>query len=227
MGIRYVATKNLQRQLESLERQNAIQRERTRIAQDMHDDLGARLTEILFLSDVVADEKRKADETRGHVKRISNAARELVRNLDVIVWALNPKNDSLDNFALYVYEYVENFLAPTGIRCRLDVPDELPNFALSSEIRHNLFLVIKEGVNNIAKHSCADEVWFRLRFTKNLLSISIEDNGKGFAQEKTTSLGNGLVNMEKRMQTIGGCFELKTERTHGTQIKLQISIRKS
>ncbi len=223
---RFVATKNLQRQLESLERQNAIQRERTRIAQDMHDDLGARLTEILFLSDVVADEKRK-DETRGHVKRISNAARELVRNLDVIVWALNPKNDALDSFALYVYEYVENFLAPTGIRCRLDVPDELPNITLSSEIRHNLFLVIKEALNNIAKHSCADEVWFRLRFSKNLLSIAIEDNGKGFAQEKTTALGNGLVNMEKRMQSIGGCFDLETERTRGTQIRLQISIRKS
>ena len=225
--VRFVTTKNLQRQLESLERQNAIQRERTRIAQDMHDDLGARLTEILFLSDVVADEKRKTEETRGHVKRISNAARELVRNLDVIVWALNPKNDSLDNFALYVYEYVENFLAPTGIRCRLDVPDELPNTTVSSEIRHNLFLVIKEALNNIAKHSCADEVWFRLRFTKNLLSISIEDNGKGFAQEKTTALGNGLVNMEKRMQSIGGCFDLTTERTRGTQIRLQISIKKS
>jgi ligand-binding sensor domain-containing protein/signal transduction histidine kinase len=225
-AVRYVSTKNLQRQLDSLERQNAIQRERTRIAQDMHDDLGARLTEILFLSDVVADGKRKTEETRGHVKRISSAARELVRNLDVIVWALNPKNDVLDSFALYVYEYVETFLAPTGIRCRLDVPDELPNLVLSSEIRHNLFLVIKEALNNVAKHSCASEVWFRLRFDKNLLSISIDDSGKGFLEEKTTALGNGLVNMEKRMQTIGGCFELKTERGQGTQIRLLISIRK-
>jgi signal transduction histidine kinase len=147
----------------------------------------------------------------------------------VIVWALNPKNDTLDSFALYVYEYVETFLGPTGIRCRLDVPDEVPSFTLSSEIRHNLFLVIKEALNNVAKHSCASEVWFRLRFTKNVLSIVIDDNGKGFLPEKTNSLGNGLINMEKRVQSIGGCFELQTGRdsgTNGTKIRLQISIRK-
>jgi ligand-binding sensor domain-containing protein/signal transduction histidine kinase len=226
--VRYNTNKNLQRKLDLLERQNAVQRERTRIAQDMHDDLGARLTEILFLSDVVADESRKPGEMRGHVHRISTAARELVRNLDVIVWALNPKNDSLDNFALYVIEYVENFLSPTGIRCRLDVPDELPAVPISSEVRHNLFLVIKEALNNIAKHSCASEVWFRLRFEKQQLAISIEDNGKGFNSGKTNALGNGLVNMEKRMQSIGGCFEIQSERNNaGTQIRLLIVLRKS
>ncbi|MGI8966907.1 MAG: sensor histidine kinase, partial [Limisphaerales bacterium] len=139
-----------------------------------------------------------------------------------IVWAVNPNNDSLDCFVPYICEYIQAFLEPTAIRFSLVISDQLPKCPLSSETRHNLYMVIREALNNIAKHAQASEVVFRLKAEPTGLFISIEDNGKGFSREINSAFGNGLRNMRKRMENIGGCFELHSEPAQGTKIKIEV-----
>ncbi|MDQ6630523.1 MAG: histidine kinase [Verrucomicrobiota bacterium] len=224
-GARYFTKRKLQRKLVLLQQQHAIEKERTRIAQDMHDDLGANLTEILLLSDIAA--KARGEETvKAQVAEISSTAREVVRNLDGIVWAVNPQNDSLEKLAGYIHEYVETYLRRSSIRCWMEMPEKLPEYSLSSEVRHNIFLTIKEALHNTVKHSGASEVKISLQVTDATLFISITDNGKGFTLEKVSSFGNGLQNMSKRIENIGGKFVLSAEPEKGTGLHLDIPLNR-
>ena len=134
---------------------------------------------------------------------------------------MNPKNDSLDKLVSYLCEYAASFLKLASIECRFDVPDYVPKHPLSSEMRHNLFLALKEALNNVAKHSEATEVRLGVKIKDGMLSIRIHDNGRGFEIPKSYLVGNGLQNMEKRVQRVRGQFELKSEPGKGTQILLQ------
>jgi len=206
--------------------QRALNTERLRISRDIHDNVGSRLTEIILLSELARRNQTKPNELEMHVGRLSNVAREVVRDLDEIVWAVNPKNDFLDNLADYIFEYVENFLGMTSIRFRVDVAEDVPHKPLSSAARHNLFLVVKEALNNVVKHSAATEVWVRAKIENRDLTFEIEDNGKGFEQQPD-GLGNGLSNMEKRVKDVGGRFELESFPTNGTRIKISVPLCRS
>ncbi|MDB6027263.1 MAG: putative two-component system sensor kinase [Verrucomicrobiales bacterium] len=215
---RYVTWKKVRGKLIALEQQHAVERERTRIARDMHDDLGARLTEILMLSNLA----KSHPEDKRHIDKISGSANEVVRNLDAMVWAVDPGKDSLENLAFYLQEYAEMFLSATSIRCRLDVPTELPHQPISSDVRHNIFMVVKEALNNAVKYSGATEVSIHLGVVTNRLLIMIEDNGKGFDRQAVSSSTNGLLNMEKRMNAINGEFTLCTKPGQGTRIDIAV-----
>ena len=206
--------------------QRTLNDERLRISRDIHDNLGSRLTEMILLSDLARRNTDKAQELEMHVGRLSNIAREVVRDLDAIVWAVNPKNDFLDNLATYIFRYVEKFLGMTSIRFRVDVAEQMPHRPLSSEARQSLFLVVKEALNNIVKHSAATEVWVRARTEHGDLTFAIEDNGKGFSQRNGNGLGNGLTNMEKRVSEIGGCFDLQSQPGQGTRIKISVPLHR-
>src|SRR6267154_3922568 len=206
--------------------QRALNTERLSISRDIHDNVGSRLTEIILLSELARRNQTKPNELEMHVGRLSNVAREVVRDLDEIVWAVNPKNDFLDNLADYIFEYVENFLGMTSIRFRVDVAEDVPHQPLSSAARHNLFLVVKEALNNVVKHSAATEVWVRAKTENRDLTFEIEDNGKGFEQQPD-GLGNGLGNMEKRVKEVGGRFELESFPTNGTRIKISVPLCRS
>ena len=224
---RYLTWRRLRRNLARLEQQHVVEKERTRIARDMHDDLGARLTEILMLSNLTATGRGGEREMKTNAGKVVDATEDLVRNLDGIVWAVSPDNDSLDNLALYFYEYAQRFFAPTKIRYRWQVsPPDLPRLPLSAEMRHNLFLVFKEALNNVAKHSGATEVNLSLSFEAEMLSLSIADNGKGFS-ESPDHFGNGLQNMRKRIERYGGTFTLKSTSTQGTCVRVVIGTRPS
>jgi signal transduction histidine kinase len=223
-GVRYITKRRMQRHLEKLERQHAVNKERARIAQDMHDDLGARLTEILLLNDRAQHGPR---ETQAEAQAaITEATCSIAQNLDAIVWAVSPRNDTLEKTVLYLWDYVEKFLAKSPIRCRVDMPDDWPSVSVSSEIRHNLFLVIKEAANNIVKYAEATEVWLRLRFEGDTLTVLLEDNGKGFSVTGTDAFGNGLVNMKKRMEIIDGELVIHSEPGKGTRIRMEIPLRR-
>jgi ligand-binding sensor domain-containing protein/signal transduction histidine kinase len=224
LGARYVTKRRMQMKLKSLEHQHSIEKERSRIARDMHDDLGACLTQILFLSDVARKNKCSPDIVDHQINRISETTQEVVRNLDGIVWAVNPKNDTLEGLAAYIEEYVGMFLNGSAIRCRFDFPEQLPSVALSSDLRHNLFLVVKEALNNAVKYSGASEIRLELKHSARALSLAVEDNGKGFTTSEATTLGNGLRNMEERVRGLGGCLEIKSQRGRGTRIQLQIPL---
>ncbi len=223
-GARYVTKRRMQMKLELLERQHSIEKERSRIARDMHDDLGACLTQILFLTDVAKKNKSSPEIVDDQVTRISQTTHEVVRNLDGIVWAVNPENDNLERFAGYIEEYVGVFLGGSTIRCRFDFPEQLPAVPLTSEVRHNLFLVIKEALNNAVKYSNATEIKLELKFSNRVLSLAVEDNGHGFAMAEATTFGNGLRNMEERVKGLGGCFEVKSQKHRGTRIQMQVPL---
>ncbi len=221
---RYAAWSMLQRRLRRLEQQHAIEKERTRIAQDMHDDLGARLSEILLLSKLTQEPDAKPTEVKSRLNRISGAASDLVDNLDAIVWAVNPKNDSFDRFVFYLSEYVPRYLEPTSIRSLFEFPDPLPKTPLNSAARHDLFLVVKEALHNVVKHSGATEVRLSLKIENNSLTMTLADNGKGFETTDRPSQGNGLFSMRERIERLGGTFTLSSTSRVGTTINVTIPI---
>src|SRR5262249_17096239 len=141
--VHYVSTQKLQRQLESLRQQEAIEKERARIARDIHDQLGASLTQISLLGELVETDKAAPTEVEAHARQIAQTARDTTRTLDEIVWTVNPSNDTLDGLINYLCKYAQEYLAVAGVRYRLEVPAELPTTPISPEVRHNVFLAAK------------------------------------------------------------------------------------
>jgi signal transduction histidine kinase len=210
---------------EQAEHQRALEAERARIAQDLHDDLGATLTEIRFLGAVKSRDSLMPEATRAQLREISEKSRQLVSSLDEIVWAVNPANDSLPSLASYLRHVAEEFFRTTEIRYRLDVDQSLPAVALTSEIRHNLYLVVREALNNIAKHSRATEAWLRIHWQDQSLHIVVEDNGCGFVASEAALLRNGLSNMRRRLEKIGGRFGCETRAGSGTVCRIHLSFK--
>ena len=221
----YTARRRMQRKLARLEQQHAIENERGRIAKDMHDQIGAGLTQIGLLTEFARRDAGKNGEAMVHAEKIYEVARELAQTLDEIVWMVNPRNDTLNKLGLYLAAYAEEFFQATDIRCRLDIPPGLPACPLSAELRHNLFLTVKEALNNIAKHSRASEAHLRLVLAHSRLEIDIEDNGTGFSAERANFTRNGLSNMKERIEEIDGTFEISSRPDNGTRICLRVPIK--
>ena len=151
----HVSRRRMRRKLEAAERQQAIERERTRIAKDIHDHLGANLTRISLLSQSAHGELENPAQAAAQLDRIYETSRELTRSMDEIVWAVNPQHDTLDSLASYLGNFAQEYLGSLGIRCRLDVPLQLPHWPITAEMRHNVFLAFKEALHNVVKHSGA------------------------------------------------------------------------
>jgi signal transduction histidine kinase len=194
VAVRQIVVRRLQRRLRDLEGQQAIERDRARIAQDIHDDLGAGLTHIMLLSELARREP--AQEVQSHLGQISDMARGLTRAMDEIVWAVDPQHDTLIGFMDYASAFTEEFLRAAGLRCRMELPPELPKWPMDAELRYNLFLSLKEALNNVVKHAGGTEVRMELRLDKDSITLMVQDNGRGFAGREVNSdhrrgLGNG------------------------------------
>jgi len=223
-AVRYWLVRKMAARMQQLEREAALQRERARIAKDIHDDLGANLTQIALLSNLAQQDASSPEKANERIDRISTTAREVIKSLDEIVWAVNPGNDSLPHLIDYAAQFVLDYLRLAGIRCRLDLPENPPQYALSTDVRHNIFLVIKEAANNIVKHSGATEVWLRIHIEDDFLHISIEDDGRGLETNGRLVRGNGLVNMEKRVAEIGGVYQFASRQKAGTSIQFRVPL---
>ena len=210
---------------EQAERAHALEEERARIARDLHDELGATLTEIRFLGAVKGRDSLVPPATRTQLMEVSEKSRQMVSSLDEIVWAVNPANDSLPSLASYLRHVAEEFFRATEARCRLDVDQSLPPIPLTSEVRHNVYLVVREALNNIAKHAQAAEVWLRIHWRQDVLRIVIEDNGRGFTLTDTASERNGLANMRNRLEKIGGQFEYESQPGSGTICRISLPLK--
>jgi signal transduction histidine kinase/ligand-binding sensor domain-containing protein len=211
------------RKMNRLEQQRAIEHERARIAHDIHDDLGAHLTRITMLSESTREELDNPIQAAAGLNQIYDTARELTRAMDEIVWAVNPKHDTLDSLVSYLEQFAQNFLAMAGVRCRLDMPLELPEWRLTTEARHNLFLAFKEALNNVARHAQASEVHVCLSLKPETFELSVEDNGRGLEPGATKTKdrfasGNGLKNMVRRLETIGGRCDIRSQPGQGTKV---------
>lgn len=223
-----LSTNRLRRKLQGLERQRAIEEDRARIARDIHDDLGAGLTQITLFSELLRrDPPELAPE---HVRQISETANFLTRSMDEIVWALNPKNDTLESLISYICSFAQEYLRSAGVKCRLEIPAHVPTAPVSSEMRHNLFLSIKEVLNNIVKHAGASEVWLRLSLARDRFRFTLEDDGRGMpaseagdANGARLSAGHGLNNLKTRMEALGGTATVSAgTEGRGTRIALHV-----
>ncbi len=223
-SVHYVSTQKLQRQLGVLREQEALEKERSRIARDLHDQLGANLTQVALLGEMAESDKELPEEVEAHARQISQTARETTRALDEIVWTVNPSNDTLDGLVNYVCKYAQEYLALAGLRYRLEVPAQLPALPISPELRHNAFLAAKEAVNNIVKHSKATSAWLRLQLYAGRFVLEIEDDGRGLNAADEKKGRNGLKNMRKRMEDVGGQFELAPRPGGGTIVRLAAPI---
>jgi signal transduction histidine kinase/ligand-binding sensor domain-containing protein len=219
-GVVFITRRRYHEQLERLERQRLLERERSRIAQDLHDDLGAGLAEISFSSALSQDPRLSAEEAREHASEIAARAREMVTSLDEIVWAVNPTHDTLSSLTSYFCQFAQHFLKSGGIRCHLDVPRELPEAHLNAEQRHSLFMAFKEALLNAVKHSGATELRLAIRAEAKSLVISVSDNGRGFEPPGVSgqNSGDGLNNMRTRLQQLEGRCELKSQPGQGTTV---------
>ena len=215
---RHFSLQRVQATLESMRRQRVVDQERGRIARDLHDDLGTRLTHIALLSDLAQRDILRPDEAKSRVLQIAANSRQLIKSLSYTIWAISPGSDSLRDLIDHICCFSAEFLQAAGIRCRLALLEDCPEHELQSDVRHNVFLVIKEALNNIARHANASEVTLDMAIDGPRLLITIADNGRGFTGP---SDGHGLANMRQRMNDIGGDFHIERPPAGGTQVTLE------
>lgn len=204
-----------------LEKQQAIEKERTRIATDMHDDLGAGLSRIKFLSETIGIKKQQQQPIEEDISKIREYSHEMIDKMGEIVWALNEKNDSLSDLLGYARAYAVDYLSQNGIVCKVETPENFPNVFVSGEFRRNIYLSVKEALHNIVKHAEATQVNIVIG-TNHRLTIILQDDGVGFDSKNPKPFRNGLANMKKRMTDIGGFLEIKNEK--GTTVKLSVPL---
>jgi signal transduction histidine kinase len=220
----YFSTQKLRRQLERARREEAVEKERSRIARDIHDQLGASLTQVTFLSELALSDKDEPAEIEAHARQLSQTARNLTRALDEITWAVNPANDTLEGLMTYVCKYAQEYLSVAGLACRFDVPAQLPAWPLSPDARHHLFLAVKEAITNIVRHAKATEARVSLLVEPSRFVLEIQDNGCGLppAAEVAAKARHGLDNLRQRLTELGGQCEVSSEPGQGAKVRLVV-----
>ena len=194
----------------------AQQEERNRISADMHDDLGAGMTTIRLYSELARNKIKHLDIPE--IEKISSSANELLNKMNAIIWSMSSTNDTLGNMVAYIRSYAQEYLENSGIDCIIELPDDIPNIEVQGEVRRNVFLVVKEALNNVIKHAGATKVFIVFTIKDNTAILTIKDNGKGIDFDKLREFGNGLRNMKKRMEDVGIVFSI--EKRDGTIITL-------
>ncbi|HEY4288391.1 MAG TPA: 7TM diverse intracellular signaling domain-containing protein [Puia sp.] len=213
----------LETERKEMEKQVAVlaakQDERNRISVDMHDELGSGVTAIRLMSEIVKSKMK--DQTLPEIEKISNSANELLNKMNAIIWTMTSSNDSIENLVAYIRSYAVEFFENTTIDCYFSMPASIPPREISGEKRRNIFLSVKEALNNVLKHSQSSVV--RINVTvNNRLIIEIQDDGVGINMEKLRKFGNGLNNMKKRMASIDGEFNI--ENSDGTRTTFYLAL---
>jgi len=207
------------RNRQQAELQRAAELERSRIARDLHDDLGTGLTEVSLLASAGLGQLQDGEKIRDRFHTIATKARALVSGLDFIIWAIDPNRNSLQSFADYLAGYAKELFSESAIDCQLRVRVECDAVTLNETERHNLFLAVKEGLNNAIRHARATEVELRISQIGNHLHIFIADNGRGF-DSRIIARGNGLTNLRERLEAMQGQCLVKSQPGAGTTVEL-------
>jgi signal transduction histidine kinase len=221
-------TAQLQNEIEErqkVEQHRAMEEERTRVARDLHDELGAGLTEVGILGSLAKNPSIPSEQKNAYLDQLTNAAHSLVTGLDEIVWAVNPQYDSVPSLASYYSLFAQRFLNLAGIACRLQIAESLPEYPLESRLRHGIFLAFKEALNNVVRHSGATEVRLQIGVARDELMISITDNGRGLPPGNGAAAGSdGLAGMQERMQQLGGACDVQSRAGEGTTVKFNLPL---
>ena len=223
LSVRYYFKRKLEKTKALLEKQQAIEKERTRIATDMHDDLGSGLSRIKFLSETIGIKKQKDEPIEEDISKIRSYSHEMIEKMGEIVWALNEKNDSLSDLLSFTRSYAVEYLSQNGIRCTIGAPEQFPQDFVSGEFRRNIYLTVKEALHNIVKHAQASHVLVKIETDKQL-NLYIRDDGIGFDKSKIRPFSNGLSNMEKRISEIGGKLTITSE--EGTSVLISVPLNR-
>lgn len=192
--------------------------ERLRIAKDIHDDLGSGLSKIHFLSQELLY-KSQGNETKSTMNSVIEISRNLIDNMRDLVWELNTEDTSLDNLVARIREYSTDYLEDTSIGIVGSYASPVPDVALGKVVYRNIFMTVKEALNNTVKHSGAHHVYITVDFGNRKLTVIIRDDGKGFVGQQGSE-GNGLANMKSRIQSIGGTLHIHSSEA-GTEINLE------
>jgi len=223
---RYLAWHRTRRELLRLRGERVLEQERLRISRDIHDDLGARVTEISLASALAKTKASFPESASADFDRISQLSRELVSALYETVWAVNPENDNLDALGNYLCQMTNHLCEHAQLPCRLSISDLPRSVQVSSQLRHNIIMAVKEAVHNAIKHSKASEIILRAEFERGVLLISVQDNGCGFNPASAPN-GSGLTNMHRRMADIGGNCSVESPPDSGTRVQLRLAIPKT
>lgn len=222
-GWRYRISRQLQLENARLAQQQVLEAERFRIARDIHDDFGARVTQISLLSSESQQMPGLSPEIQANFAAVSEMSRNLVGSLYETVWAISPEHDHLDSLGSYTCQMANQMCGPAGLKCRLEIPDLPPEVIITSSLRHNLVMTIKEAIHNVIKHAEATEVQVKVQFENGLLAVEVKDNGKGFTPA-TRRKGNGLLNMERRIHACGGRWTQSSQPGQGTCINIELRL---
>jgi signal transduction histidine kinase/ligand-binding sensor domain-containing protein len=225
-GVRWRERARARRKIEVLKQEQAVQAERARIARDLHDDVGASLTQVALLSELAqTDLARHPERASEHINEIFTTAKDVTRALDEIVWAVNPTQDTLEGFAAFLGTFVQNYARTAGLHGRLDFPETLPATPLAAAVRHHLYLATKEVLHNVVKHAGAKEVCVRLIPETDRFRLVIEDDGQGFAGATPAAGADGLLNLRKRLEQIGGSCLHRSGAGCGTAVEMMVPLR--
>jgi signal transduction histidine kinase len=211
-------------QRQRAERRREIEQERARVAHDLHDDLGARLTEVSMLSALVKSTSTSTEEKNKYLDQLSGTTRDMVTSLDEIVWAVNPRNDTIASLASYFGSYAQRLLDLASVSCGLDVTEDLPDHPIDPKFRQELFLAFKESLTNVVRHAKATKVWLRISVKDDSITVEVEDNGSGFDLRERAAGADGIVNMRDRLSAIGGVCEITSTPQKGTTVRFQVPL---
>lgn len=220
-------TMQLEKEIEErqlVEQRRLVERERTRVAQDLHDELGAGLTEVGLLGDLAKNPIVPGYEKQQYLGQLTEIARSLVTSLDAIVWAINPRYDSAASLASYYTLFAQRFLNLAGVACRPEIPASFPESPLDPKTRHGLFLAFKEALNNVVRHADATEVRLKIDVREDELIIIVADNGSGMQLPPNVPEREGLPGMRRRMEQLGGGCSVRSQPGKGTEVELRLPV---
>jgi signal transduction histidine kinase len=215
------------RRIVALEALSALATERTRIARDMHDEVGARLSQLSFLLKSLERHPALPESAKGEVLQLSETASQALGSLDEVVWTVNPKNDSLESLARFLGQHAARYLGLIGVSFRLVAPPAWPALVVSAQVRHDLAMAVKEALQNVVKHSAASEVELTLTLVDGEFSVRITDDGCGLPDPPAASERSGLANMKARLEGLGGSFQIQRRPEGGTEVVLRVPLEPS
>jgi signal transduction histidine kinase len=203
-----------------------LQRERARIAMDVHDDIGSRITQLVLTGEDIEEALPEDSKVRMQLDEIWDDAREVLSSIDEILWALNPRLDTLRDFADYICDYAHKFLEPAGIGCVFEVDPKMQLAAADLPLRRSLLMAIKETLNNTVKHSGATELRLKIERQRQHLIVVVQDNGQGFDPAASQPGRNGLGNLSRRMGELGGSCHISSQPAKGCRIEFRIPLKR-
>jgi signal transduction histidine kinase/ligand-binding sensor domain-containing protein len=222
--VRYFIVQRMKKQIEKLKREQEISNIRRRIASDLHDDIGSGLSKLAMISDRTRLKSSHDNSIGSSLSKISVEARQMIDQLRVIVWALNPQNDQLDNLIAYIRMNVGDYLEDAGFNYEISVQGIIPEKYVSAEFKRNVYYTIREAVHNCVKHAGTCKIFIGIEITPATLKVSVIDDGNGFDVKVLNSNGNGLRFMKKRIDDLGGTFSASENKARGISIVLSVPL---